>query len=77
MNTDTLASIIESANETISVGSKEVGELLGNLELSDSVKKSELIRHLSNAQVELMFIRDELSAELKKRKQKKFYQFWK
>lgn len=77
MNKETLKRIIDSIDEDLSTSNEEVKALLGNLELSDSAKKSQLIQYLANVQVHLMFVRNDLAAELDTRTKKKFYQFWK
>jgi cytidylate kinase len=77
MNVETLQSLIESITKTLVKGNEETYALLGKLDVPDSIKKNELISQLASAQVELAYIREALQKELNKKKQKRFWQFWK
>jgi cytidylate kinase len=77
MNVETLQSLIESITKTLVKGNEETYALLGKLDVPDSIKKNELISQLASAQAELAYIREALQKELNKKKQKRFWQFWK
>jgi cytidylate kinase len=77
MNVETLQSLIESITKTLVKGNEETYALLGKLDVPDSIKKNELISQLASAQAELAYIRESLQKELNKKKQKRFWQFWK
>jgi len=77
MNVETLQSLIESITKTLVKGNEETYALLEKLDVPDSIKKNELISQLASAQAELAYIRESLQKELNKKKQKRFWQFWK
>lgn len=77
MNEKMLQSLIESIMKTLAKGTKETDALLGKLDVPDSIKKNELISQLASAHAELAYVHEILQEELNKKKQKRFWQFWK
>jgi hypothetical protein len=76
MNIDDLQFNVRHATETDRVVSINVKEMLDS-DIPDSIKKTILIEYLSTLQVEVQFLRDQLSKILDEQldKQKKFRLF--
>lgn len=77
MNIETFERRSRSIEETLKTSMIEVRELLMDPRVPDSIKKIELVRHLGAAQAELMLVKHEISQELERCRNKKFWQFWK